>query len=218
MESEEKIKIKLGGMTCASCALKIETKLKNMDGVSSSTVNFANEEATVEFNPSITNYKKFNEAILDLGYKSSLAKVDIKVTSQISESEFDEFVNKVGKIDGIQGVRGNYNARKLFIEFNELKIDENKVYNQVKILGYEIEKAAGALDKEIETYRKELRYRLRILFISLAFTLVIAPISMIFMEQPFEIKLLLFFLAIANYSIAGSFFLGSDIATKERHR
>ena len=43
IESNEKVKIKLSGMTCASCALKIETKLKILDGVSSSTVNFANE-------------------------------------------------------------------------------------------------------------------------------------------------------------------------------
>jgi len=28
-KTDEKMKIKLSGMTCASCALKIETKLKN---------------------------------------------------------------------------------------------------------------------------------------------------------------------------------------------
>ena len=59
-ESQEKIKIKLGGMTCANCAYKIETKLKDLEGVSSSVVNFANEEATIEFNPIITNYNDFN--------------------------------------------------------------------------------------------------------------------------------------------------------------
>ena len=62
-QSQEKVKIKLGGMTCASCALKIETRLKNLEGVSSSVVNFANEEATVEYNPGSTSYNEFNKAI-----------------------------------------------------------------------------------------------------------------------------------------------------------
>ena len=77
IKSTDKIKIKLSGMTCANCAYKIETKLKNLEGVSSSTVNFANEEATVEFNPTTTNYENFNNAIRDLGYKASLSKIDL---------------------------------------------------------------------------------------------------------------------------------------------
>ena len=36
------------GMTCASCANRIERKLNKLDGVSA-TVNYATEKATVEF-------------------------------------------------------------------------------------------------------------------------------------------------------------------------
>jgi len=207
MESTEKVKIKLSGMTCANCAYKIETKLKGLEGVNSSVVNFANEEATVEFNPTKTNYNQFNKAIRDLGYKSSLAKIDLRVMDILNEDEFNELPKKVKAIQGIYDVRANFNASKLFIEFNDLELDESKIFSNIKRLGINIEKAAGVIDKEIEQNKRELRYRLRIFLISLAFTLVIAPISMIFMEQPFEIKLLLFFLALANYSIAGSFFL-----------
>ena len=87
-QTQEKIKIKLGGMTCASCAFKIETKLKGLDGVSSSAVNFANEEATVEYNPQSTGYNTFNKAIRDLGYKASLAKIDLHVIDEISKEKF----------------------------------------------------------------------------------------------------------------------------------
>ncbi len=207
MESKDKVKIKLGGMTCANCALKIETKLKDLEGVSSSVVNFANEEATVEFDPIITNYTTFSKAIKDLGYKANLAKIDIKLTTSLSEQEFNIFIEKVKSIDGIYDIRGNVSASKLFIEFNELKIDENQIYSEIKKLGYKVEKVAGVIDKEIEAHKKEMKYRLRITLISLIFTGIIAPISMIFMEQPFELKLLLFFLAMANYIVAGSFFL-----------
>ena len=206
MESKEKVKIKLGGMTCASCALKIETKLKNLDGVSSSVVNFANEEATVEYDSSKTNYSEFNKTIRDLGYKASLAKIDIKVLESLDKNHFIVFVNKVKEVNGIFDVRGNLNANKLFIEFNELEADESKIYTEIKKLGYNIEKSAGAIDKEIEKHKKELNYRLKILFTSLAFTFIITPISW-FVTESFTRNLILFFFAIANYSFAGSFFL-----------
>jgi Cu+-exporting ATPase len=206
LESKEKVKIKLGGMTCASCALKIETKLKDLDGVNSSVVNFANEEATVEYDPTLTNYNNFNKAIRDLGYKSTLAKVDIKILDELNEIKFNELVENVKTIEGIYDLRGNFNAKKLFIEFNELKIDEIKIYSDIKKFGYNIEKAAGALDKEIEKHKKELRYRLRILLLSLTFTLIITPISW-FVAESFGRNLVLFFLAIGNFSFAGSFFL-----------
>ncbi|MFX1238106.1 MAG: heavy metal translocating P-type ATPase [Promethearchaeota archaeon] len=203
---KEQIKIKLGGMTCASCAFKIETKLKGLEGVSSSTVNFANEEATVEFNPNLTNYKIFDKAITDLGYRASLARIDIKILDQISESNFEKFISEVEKIDGINQVRGNFRASKIFVEFNEFKLHENQVYSKIKQLGVKIEKSAGVLDKDIEKHQEEMKYRLKILFISLTFTLIITPISW-FLTESFERNLTLFFFAIANYAIAGTFFL-----------
>ena len=85
-EEEQKIKIKLGGMTCASCALKIENKLAGLDGVRTSVVNFANEEAYVEYDSQKADYLTFNNAIRDLGYKASLAKIDLKITDSLSRN------------------------------------------------------------------------------------------------------------------------------------
>ncbi|AOS92126.1 heavy metal translocating P-type ATPase [Mycobacterium intracellulare] len=42
------IELQIGGMTCASCAARIEKKLNKIDGVSAS-VNFATEKASVEY-------------------------------------------------------------------------------------------------------------------------------------------------------------------------
>jgi Cu+-exporting ATPase len=194
-------------MTCASCALKIETKLKGLEGVNSSVVNFANEEATVEYDPHITNYGQFNKAISNLGYKASLAKVDIRILDKISESEFNELVKKVLTIEGIQNVRGSFPALKLFIEFNELKLGENEIYSLIKGFGYKIEKAAGAIDKEVEQHKREMRYRLILLIVSLLFAATIAPINFI-IPPSFTRNLILTILATFNYGVSGSFFLG----------
>lgn len=47
------IELSIGGMTCASCAARIERKLNKLDGVSA-TVNYATEKATVTFPEAVT--------------------------------------------------------------------------------------------------------------------------------------------------------------------
>ncbi|MGB5911886.1 MAG: heavy metal translocating P-type ATPase [Promethearchaeia archaeon] len=205
-ETKENINIKLGGMTCANCALKIETKLSSLGGVNTAVVNFANEEATVDYDPNTTNYEIMKAAVKDLGYSASLARVELKVVDELTEENFEILINDVQTIKGIYDVRGNFKALKLFIGFNELELDEIGVYSKVKKLGYNIEKSAGTMDLEIVKHKKEMRYRLRIMLISLVFSLIITPISW-FVIDSLERNILLFFLALANYVISGSFFL-----------
>ncbi|MEV6811910.1 cation transporter, partial [Micromonospora sp. NPDC051296] len=47
------IELAIGGMTCASCAARIEKKLNRLDGVQA-TVNYATEKATVSYGDSVT--------------------------------------------------------------------------------------------------------------------------------------------------------------------
>jgi P-type Cu+ transporter len=47
------IELTIGGMTCASCANRVEKKLNRMDGVTA-TVNYATEKARVSFPPEVT--------------------------------------------------------------------------------------------------------------------------------------------------------------------
>src|SRR3977135_513072 len=46
--TQQAVELIIGGMTCASCAARIEKKLNKLDGVTAS-VNYATEKATVRF-------------------------------------------------------------------------------------------------------------------------------------------------------------------------
>jgi Cu+-exporting ATPase len=46
----ERVRLEIGGMTCASCASRIERRLNKLDGVEAA-VNYATEEAAVSFDP-----------------------------------------------------------------------------------------------------------------------------------------------------------------------
>ncbi len=60
---------KISGMHCASCAIKIEQKLKNTEGVKNANVNYASEKAVVEFNPENFDGEKIKKVIKGLGYE-----------------------------------------------------------------------------------------------------------------------------------------------------
>ena len=48
--TERRVELPIEGMTCASCAGRVEKSLNKLEGVEA-TVNFATERATVEFDP-----------------------------------------------------------------------------------------------------------------------------------------------------------------------
>lgn len=64
----EKSELDITGMTCAACSNRIEKVLNKTEGVQSATVNLTNENALVEYNPSMTDERKIIERIGNLGY------------------------------------------------------------------------------------------------------------------------------------------------------
>ena len=68
-EELETATLRIGGMTCASCAQIIAKELRKIDGVKDSNVNLATEKATVIFYPAKTSYARIKKTIEDTGYQ-----------------------------------------------------------------------------------------------------------------------------------------------------
>lgn len=67
-EARERCDLPVVGMTCASCAARIEHSLGEVPGVASAAVNFATNRATVTYDPAVTGPASFSAAVADLGY------------------------------------------------------------------------------------------------------------------------------------------------------
>lgn len=66
---KEKVTLPIKGMSCASCAKRIEKTLKNTKGVIEANVNFATEKATVSFDPDRVSLEKLKELVESTGYQ-----------------------------------------------------------------------------------------------------------------------------------------------------
>ncbi len=70
----ERIELALEGMTCASCAARIERKLNKLDGVEAS-VNFATERAAVAYDAGLVDVESLIRTVEQTGYGASLPKM-----------------------------------------------------------------------------------------------------------------------------------------------
>jgi P-type Cu+ transporter len=67
----EKLELPIQGMTCASCANRVERGLNRLEGVSAS-VNYATEKASVEYDPAEVTPERLVEAVEAVGYEAAL--------------------------------------------------------------------------------------------------------------------------------------------------
>jgi Cu+-exporting ATPase len=71
VRSMEHVLLTIGGMTCSSCAARIERKLNKLDGVTA-TVNFATETAAVDYDPDRTDPQTLVATVEATGYSAAL--------------------------------------------------------------------------------------------------------------------------------------------------
>ncbi len=132
-------RLKLIGMHCASCAVTIQKRLKQLDGIIDANVTFAGEEAKITFNPEKTPLKEVVKAIREVGYdvlKDDATFIISKLQSFSDENAIETYLKKqIGIID----VQAISTTSEVYVIFNpeEVTIDEIKRY--IEKLGYPVE-------------------------------------------------------------------------------
>ena len=158
--AKEKINLCIKGMHCASCAIKIETKLKTTKGISYANVNMANEKATVEYDPKETNQDNIKGLIRKIGYDviENEQKAELKIIGM--HSPHCEGVIKKGlkNVKGINNVEASFPNESATISFNPDAISLDEIKKIIKKLGYEaLVKEEIKTDAEKEARLNEIR-------------------------------------------------------------
>jgi P-type Cu+ transporter len=81
----ERLELPITGMTCASCANRIERKLNKLDGVTAS-VNYATEKARVEFDPGAVAPEQLVAAVEAAGYHAALPAAETHAPADEDET------------------------------------------------------------------------------------------------------------------------------------
>src|SRR2546421_9108364 len=77
-----KTQLAVTGMTCAACARRIEKQLNRAPGVRNAAVNFATEEAAVEYEPAVTGVPALIQTVEDAGYGAREQRAEVEDSQQ----------------------------------------------------------------------------------------------------------------------------------------
>jgi Cu+-exporting ATPase len=80
------VELPITGMTCASCANRIERKLNKLDGVTAS-VNYATEKATVEYDATAVAPEQLLGAVQAAGYEATLPAAEPQTAGDAAEPD-----------------------------------------------------------------------------------------------------------------------------------
>lgn len=146
--SADVVSISLGltGMSCASCAGKIEKGLAGAPGVLKATVNFAAEKASIEFDPRKTTEAALSEAVESLGYGVLSSKVTLHIGGMSCASCAGKIEKALGETPGVLKASVNFATEEASVELIPSADGEQRLKAVIVDLGYKVIEASSGED------------------------------------------------------------------------
>jgi Cu+-exporting ATPase len=86
----EKVILRIGGMTCVMCEKTITEALSQLDGVVSVSVNLSTEKTTVMYNPRMVGLADMKKAVEDAGYQYLGVEGEENLANKVREKDLRE--------------------------------------------------------------------------------------------------------------------------------
>jgi P-type Cu+ transporter len=172
-----KVVINVGGMTCATCATKVEKALREMPGVDSAAVNLASEKATISFRPGETDVENIAGVIEELGYQAGLEKATYAVEGMTCASCVARVEKALSELEGVASADVNLATERATVTYNPELTSYEKMARAVDAAGYKLVATAEgeeALDRE----RRRRERETSLLKIKLVYSAVSAAVIM----------------------------------------
>ena len=165
--ANQTVTLPIGGMSCASCAARIEKGLRNLSGIKEANVNLATEKAVVTYDPQVLNEEGLIRTIEDLGYKVPLPEnKSEKMVISVGGMTCAACVRKVEKalaaLDGVSEASVNLATEKATVLYQPGLLEKADFRKVIEDLGYEVRGFDEILaDRERQARAEEIRRQKR---------------------------------------------------------
>ena len=179
--ASQTIDLPVSGMTCANCSATVERTLKQLDGVQAAAVNFANDRASVTFDPKTVNLQEILRRIHDAGYSVPTGKADLGITGMSCANcaaTIERTLNK--KVPGVVQASVNFASERAAVEFVPGTVSPEELVAAVVGAGFgaSLADAPGTEDAEAAARRREVARETRQFLVGVACTLPLFVLSM----------------------------------------
>jgi len=128
------MQFKIKGMTCASCANRVEKALLSVPGVTQAFVNLATETATVTSDARATDLEA---AVNAAGYQLDLSERQFAVKGMTCASCAGRVEKSLQKVSGVLSARVNLATEQVSLRLTE-SVSDDSLLQAVKAAGYEL--------------------------------------------------------------------------------
>jgi Cu+-exporting ATPase len=156
LKKTEKAQIHVTGMTCATCAATVEKGLSKEHGVQKANVNFASEEASIEYNPDETNLHALKDTISRLGYGTATRKSIYPVSGMTCASCVARVEEALSGVQGVISASVNLASEKATVEYAE-GVQFSDLRHAVEDAGYELGPESETLEDITTASQREIR-------------------------------------------------------------
>lgn len=172
--------LKIGGMTCAACAKRIEKVTKKLEGVQDSSVNYATEKLSIQYDESVVSLPAIRATIEKAGYEAIIesAKRVLQIEGMTCAACAKRIEKVTSKLDGVLESSVNYATEKLSIGFEPSKVRVSDIKQAIEKAGYKAIEEETTVDSDKEIKEKEIKLLWKKFVISAVFTVPLLVITM----------------------------------------
>src|SRR6266496_885423 len=124
------------GMTCASCANRIERGLKKVDGVETAQVNLASEQATITYDPQQVQPHDLAAAVEKAGYGVISDQIELPITGMTCASCVNRVEKALKKTDGVLDASVNLASEQASVTYVPSAAGWSELKAAVEAAGY----------------------------------------------------------------------------------
>jgi Cu+-exporting ATPase len=155
-----RIDLPITGMSCASCAARIQNILVKMKGIDDASVNFAAEKATIFYNPSDVSIDEVIKSIREQGYGVPVSKVTLPIKGMTCASCVRRVQDALFSLQGVLSASVNLATEDAVVEYSPAQAGIRDFKRTIEDIGYSIVEVTEGEDiVEKERLEREREYR-----------------------------------------------------------
>ncbi len=157
--SEHELHLSVTGMTCASCALRVEKALRKVPGVAGASVNLANEQASISYDPAQAQPDLLLAAVERAGYGVIADQAELPISGMTCASCALRVEKALRKVPGVLEASVNLASEQASVSYLPASAGRADLVAAVERAGYGVIETGAADAQEAEDAEAAARAR-----------------------------------------------------------
>jgi Cu+-exporting ATPase len=172
----EHLNAQVTGMTCGACATRLEKALQRAPGVESASVNFATEQADVQFNHAESSPAAIADAIVKAGFGVAESHYSFAIGGMTCSACAVRIEKVLNKIPGVLSATVNFAIERAEVTAVSGAVTQTQLATAVSNAGYNAEFPVDAADADAAHREKEAKALRQEMYALTASALLTAPL------------------------------------------